>query len=104
VKYSVAFIVCPGGFGTLDEVFETLTLVQTGKIHHFPIVLMGVDYWEPLLEFMRSRLIAEGAISPGDLDLLIVTDDVQEAVAAAVAAASGKPPTPTPNPLLAESV
>ena len=80
VKYSYAFIVLPGGFGTLDEVFETITLIQTGKIRDFPVVLMGVDYWKPLLEFIRSRMLAERTISPEDLDLLICTDSPEEAV------------------------
>ena len=103
VKYSVAFIVCPGGFGTLDEVFETLTLVQTGKIAHFPVILLGVEYWEPLVEFMRKRLITEGTISPEDMDLLFITDDPAEAVAHAVKAAELKPSAPKPSPLLAET-
>ncbi len=80
VKYSYAFVVLPGGFGTMDEVFEALTLVQTGKIKDFPIILMGTEYWTPLLDFMRTRLLDEGAISEGDLDLLIVTDSPEEAV------------------------
>ena len=103
VKYSVAFIVCPGGFGTLDEVFETLTLVQTGKIAHFPVVLLGVEYWEPLVDFMRKRLITEGTISPEDMDLLFITDDPAEAVAYAAKAAELKPSAPKPSPLLAET-
>lgn len=80
VKYSYAFVVMPGGFGTLDEVFETLTLVQTGKIRDFPIILMDKDYWEPLLRFFRERLITERTIDPRDLDLLVVTDSPEEAV------------------------
>lgn len=80
VKYSYAFVVMPGGFGTLDEVFETLTLVQTGKIRDFPIILMDKDYWEPLLKFFRERLITERTIDPRDLDLLVVTDSPEEAV------------------------
>ncbi len=78
VKYSVAFVAFPGGFGTLDEIFETLVLVQTGKIEHFPIILVGRDYWEPLLEFMRERLIAESTIDAGDLELFRVTDSADE--------------------------
>ncbi len=80
VKYSYAFVVMPGGFGTLDEVFETLTLVQTGKIRDFPIILMDKDYWEPLIAFFRERLITERTIDPRDLDLLVVTDSPEEAV------------------------
>jgi len=80
VKYSYAFIAMPGGFGTLDEVFETATLVQTGKIQQFPLVLMGRDYWEPLLVFMRERLVAERTVESEDVDRFIVTDSPEEAV------------------------
>jgi uncharacterized protein (TIGR00730 family) len=80
VKYSYAFVVLPGGFGTLDEVFETLTLVQTGKISGFPIVLMGTDYWGPLLEFMRKDMVEAGTISATDPSLLRVTDSPEQAV------------------------
>ncbi len=81
VKYSTAFVVCPGGFGTMDEVFETLTLIQTGKVGRFPIVLMGREFWAPLLDqFFEKRLLAEGTISPGDLDLLFVTDEIDEMI------------------------
>lgn len=79
-KYSYAFVAMPGGFGTLDELFEVATLVQTGKIERFPIVLMGREFWTPMLDFFRDRLIAEGTISPGDPDLLFVTDSAGEAV------------------------
>jgi uncharacterized protein (TIGR00730 family) len=82
VKYSVAFVVMPGGFGTLDELFEAATLVQTKKITSFPIVLMGVDYWAPLLEFIRGPLLANGAIAAEDIELLTVTDSVAEAESA----------------------
>jgi uncharacterized protein (TIGR00730 family) len=71
VKYSYAFIVCPGGFGTLDELFEVVTLIQTGKVKDFPVALMGTDYWKPLLEMLRV-MIAEKTIAPVDLDRLIV--------------------------------
>jgi len=80
VKYSYAFIAMPGGFGTLDEIFETATLIQTGKIQQFPIVLMGCDYWAPLMDFLRTRLLANDAISPDDLELILVTDSVDEAM------------------------
>ncbi|GMV80465.1 MAG: cytokinin riboside 5'-monophosphate phosphoribohydrolase [Planctomycetota bacterium] len=80
VKYSYAFVVLPGGFGTLDEIFETLTLMQTDKIEEFPVVLMGVDYWAPLLDFIRGRMIEEGTISPDDPDRLHVTDDPAQAL------------------------
>lgn len=79
VKYSYAFVALPGGFGTLDEIFETATLIQTGKIAGFPVVVMGVDYWQPLLDFVRKDMMKEGTIGPHDLDRLIVTDDPIEA-------------------------
>jgi uncharacterized protein (TIGR00730 family) len=80
VKYSYAFIAMPGGFGTLDEMTEAATLIQTGKISHFPLVLMGVEFWKPLLDFMRGTLIKEGTIGPDDVDFL-VTDSPEEAAA-----------------------
>lgn len=80
VKYSYAFIALPGGFGTLDEVFEIATLVQTGKVREFPLVLMGRDYWRPLTDFIRNRLMVEGTIDPGDEQRLAVTDSPTEAV------------------------
>jgi uncharacterized protein (TIGR00730 family) len=79
VKYSYAFVGMPGGFGTFDEIFEAATLVQTGKIKDFPIVLMGVDFWTPLVEYMRTHLLAAGTINEDDLSMLCVTDSVQEA-------------------------
>jgi uncharacterized protein (TIGR00730 family) len=79
VKYSYAFIVCPGGFGTLDELFEVATLIQTGKVQDFPVALMGTDYWRPLLEMIRV-MVAEKTIDPVDLDKLIVSDDPGEVV------------------------
>jgi uncharacterized protein (TIGR00730 family) len=79
-KYSYAFVAMPGGFGTLDELFEIATLVQTRKIERFPIVLMGVDFWKPMLEFFHDRLVAQGTISPEDTDLLFVTDSAHDAV------------------------
>ena len=80
VKYSYAFVVMPGGFGTLDEVFETVTLIQTGKIKDFPVILMGREYWAPLLAFVRESLLREGAIDEKDIALLPVTDSPDEAV------------------------
>ena len=74
VKYSEGFVIFPGGFGTLDELFEALTLVQTRKIHRFPIVLYGSDYWSGLLDWIKGTQLAEGMISPEDLNLLIVSD------------------------------
>lgn len=81
VKYAQAFVVLPGGFGTMDELFEALTLVQTKKVTRFPVVLMGSAYWRGLLDWMRDVMRAEGKISSADLDLLCVTDDVTKAVA-----------------------
>jgi uncharacterized protein (TIGR00730 family) len=75
VKYASAFVIFPGGFGTLDELFEALTLVQTGKIRDFPVVLFGSEYWSGLLDWLRGTMGREGKISPEDLDLLFVTDD-----------------------------
>ncbi|EFL02458.1 MULTISPECIES: TIGR00730 family Rossman fold protein [Streptomyces] len=81
VKYARGFVVLPGGFGTLDELFEALTLVQTQKVTRFPIVLFGTAYWGGLVDWLRETLIAEGKANPGDLDLFHLTDDVDEAVA-----------------------
>jgi uncharacterized protein (TIGR00730 family) len=80
VKYAQGFVVLPGGFGTMDELFEALTLVQTGKVTRFPVVLMGESYWHGLLEWLRHAMAATGKIGHADLDLLCVTDDVGEAV------------------------
>ena len=80
VKLSTAFVMLPGGFGTLDELFEVLTLVQTGKVRKVPLVLVGSDYWRGLADWIRERLAAEGMVSPGDVDLLQVIDDPQEVV------------------------
>jgi len=80
VKYSYGFIALPGGFGTLDEIFETATLVQTKKIRSFPLVLMGVEYWDPLIGFLRERLVSRGTIAEEDLNILFVTDSPREAV------------------------
>ena len=80
VKYAQAFVVLPGGFGTMDELFEALTLVQTRKVTRFPVVLMGVQYWRGLLDWMERTMSGTGKISPVDLDLICLTDDVDEAV------------------------
>src|SRR5262249_5674287 len=79
VKYSYAFIVMPGGIGTMDELFEALTLIQTKKISGFPVVLMGLKYWQPLADFLK-RMVAAGTIDAADLDLLMLTDSVDEAM------------------------
>jgi uncharacterized protein (TIGR00730 family) len=80
VKAAEGFVIFPGGFGTLDEFFEALTLIQTGKVMHFPVVLFDSDYWRGLLDWIQERLLAEGMISANDEDLLVVTDDPAEAV------------------------
>jgi len=82
VKYSYGFIAFPGGFGTMDEIFETLTLIQTAKVHDFPLILIGVAYWQPLLDFLRNPLLAQGAIDSADLQRLTPTDDPRVAAAA----------------------
>ena len=78
VKYSYAFIALPGGYGTIDEIFETVTLVQTGKIREFPIVLVVRDFWEPLIEFLRTRPLAAGTIVREDIERLTLTDSPTE--------------------------
>lgn len=80
VKYSYAFIILPGGFGTLDELYETATLIQTGKMHNFPLVLMGKDFWKPMMEFLKTSLVGQKTIDPMDYDRLFLTDSADEAV------------------------
>jgi uncharacterized protein (TIGR00730 family) len=80
VKYADGFVILPGGFGTMDELFEALTLIQTGKIRHFPIILVGSEFFGGLLAWIRSRLLADGMVSEDDLDLIVVTDDPAEVV------------------------
>src|SRR6478735_1964370 len=80
VKYARGFVVLPGGLGTLDELFEALTLVQTQKVTSFPVVLIGTEYWSGLLDWLRDTVLADGKLSEADLDMLVVTDDVAEAV------------------------
>jgi uncharacterized protein (TIGR00730 family) len=86
VKYSNAYIIFPGGFGTLDELFEALTLIQTGKINQFPVILFGRHYWAGLVRWLNARALGERKISPGDMDLFLLTDDPREAADAVVAA------------------
>jgi uncharacterized protein (TIGR00730 family) len=81
VKYAEAFVIFPGGFGTMDELFEALTLIQTGKVRDFPVVLFGREYWQGLVDWLRGRMLVDGKIAAGDLDLMVVTDSPQEAVA-----------------------
>ena len=88
VKYSYAFVALPGGFGTLDEVFEAATLIQTGKMQDFPVVLMGRDHWEPLLAYLRDTLLATGTIEARDVERLIVTDSPEEAATRILAQAT----------------
>jgi uncharacterized protein (TIGR00730 family) len=89
IKYSDAFIIFPGGYGTLDELFEALTLIQTGKIFRFPVILFGRRYWAGLVRWLQTRVLLEKKISPGDLDIMLMTDDPAEAAEAVIAAHSG---------------
>ena len=84
MKPAEGFVIFPGGFGTLDELFEALTLIQTGKAENFPVVLIDTDYWEEMIDWVRNELLADGMISREDLDLLHTTDDLDEAVRAIV--------------------
>jgi hypothetical protein len=85
VKAAEGFVVFPGGFGTADELFESLTLIQTGKVLHFPVVLFGSAHWAPLLDWIRGRLLPDGLVSPEDLELLVVTNDPDEALRSVLA-------------------
>ena len=86
LKYSQAFVCLPGGFGTLDELFEALCMVQTGKITNYPIVLIGTQFWSGLVDWIKEKLVAESMVAASDVDLFMVTDSVDEAVAHIVAA------------------
>jgi len=97
VKYSRGFVVLPGGFGTFDELFEALTLVQTRKVTSFPVVLFGSEYWGGLLSWCRDQVLAEGYISPEDLDMVQVTDDVDETVSIMVETCSPRPAATRPE-------
>jgi len=81
MKYAQGFVIFPGGFGTMDELFEALTLIQTGKVRDFPIVLMGVDYWRGLVDWLKDTMASEEKISQEDMDLILVSDDIDEVVA-----------------------
>ncbi len=97
VKAAEGFCVFPGGFGTADELFESLVLIQTGKVIHFPVVLMGEAYWTPLLEWVRRSALADGMVSPDDLTLLTLTDDPQVALETVLDAYRTGGGTPSPH-------
>jgi uncharacterized protein (TIGR00730 family) len=80
VKYAVAYVIMPGGFGTMDELFEALTLIQTKKIKAFPLILMGKEYWQGLIDWLKERMLKEGKINPADMELIQVIDDPEEVV------------------------
>jgi uncharacterized protein (TIGR00730 family) len=90
VRYAYAFVVFPGGYGTLDELFEALTLIQTGKAGHFPVVLVGTPHWQGLLEWARAELVEKGRIAPADLQLMRLTDDPAEVVEIVRSAAASR--------------
>jgi len=90
VKAAEGFVIFPGGFGTQDELWEALTLIQTGKIGNFPVVLVDTDYWEELLDWLHEEMLDDGLISPGDVDLLHTTDDPKEAVELVVSRYNGR--------------
>ncbi|MBA2628394.1 MAG: TIGR00730 family Rossman fold protein [Gemmatimonadales bacterium] len=91
VKYSTAFIVFPGGFGTLDELFEALTLIQTGKVKHFPVILFGRSYWQGLIDWLSDTVTRQGKVSAPDLELFRITDDPQEAADIVIRARAERP-------------
>jgi uncharacterized protein (TIGR00730 family) len=96
VRYASAFVVFPGGFGTLDELFEALTLIQTGKVRDFPVVLVLRDYWNGLVDWMRERMLGSGNISPEDMDLFTVTDDLDQVLEIVSAASHRQARRPSP--------
>ena len=97
VKYAQGFVVLPGGLGTFDELFEALTLVQTQKVTSFPLALLGVDYWQGMISWLRDTVLADGKIAESDLDMLVLTDDVDEAVRLMVKAREHDVPSPIPH-------
>lgn len=105
VKYAIAFVCFPGGFGTLDEFFESMTLIQTGKAERFPVLLVGVDFWAPLIDWLGNRLVRTNAfIDTGDMDLFTVTDDVAEVVERIISCRPRTPIAPTPAAPAADRV
>jgi uncharacterized protein (TIGR00730 family) len=90
VKYAQAFVIFPGGFGTLDELMEAITLIQTGKIRNFPLILFGIDYWQGLFDWLRQTVLGRGNISPEDMDLMVLTDSPTEVRDVILAAIEGK--------------
>ena len=92
VRYSSAWVIFPGGYGTLDELFEVLTLIQTGKVRNFPVILFGRSYWEGLVDWMREEILAEGRVAAADIELLRICDDPAEVVEAVRTAADRQPP------------
>jgi len=92
VKYAEGFVVFPGGYGTLDELFEALTLIQTGKVHHFPVALFGSAYWAGLIDWLKDPVVAEGNIAPKDIDLFKICDDANEVIEHVTAVLRGKVP------------
>jgi uncharacterized protein (TIGR00730 family) len=90
VKYSYAYVAFPGGFGTMDEIFEAVTLIQTGKMRDFPVVLMGRDYWKPLLDFLQDTMVPAGTVERADVERLLVTDSPEEAASTIFTAATTK--------------
>jgi uncharacterized protein (TIGR00730 family) len=101
VKYSYGFVLTPGGFGTLDELFESLTLIQTGRLEQFPVVLFGVDYWQPLVDWIRETLVSRHTITQADLDRLVLTDDPADIVAALAPIAQDLDLHPLPSGVVA---
>jgi uncharacterized protein (TIGR00730 family) len=94
VKYADGFVILPGGFGTMDEMFEALTLIQTGKVKHFPVILFGREYWSGLVDWLTRTVAAENKINPADLRLFTLTDDPAEAAAVVIEARAEKPVDP----------
>jgi uncharacterized protein (TIGR00730 family) len=96
VKYSQAFVVLPGGFGTMDELFEALTLVQTRKVTSFPVILFGSEYWRGLVDWLKDTMLAGGKVSSADLDLIRISDDTDEVVQIVRDSQAARPVDPTP--------